>query len=57
MAAIEVHNKGDEEKMGLALNHIHEEDPTVEIDHNMELKQTLVNAQGELHLQVCRVGW
>ena len=49
VAAIEVHNKGDEEKMGLALNHIHEEDPTVEIDHNMELKQTLVNAQSELH--------
>ena len=54
VAAIEVHNKGDEEKMGLALNHIHEEDPTVEIDHNMELKQTLVNAQGELHLQVLK---
>jgi len=32
-AAIEVKNKGDEEKMGLALHHIHEEDPTVEIDH------------------------
>jgi len=53
-AAIEVHNKGDEEKMGIALNHIHEEDPTVSIDHNMELKQTLVNAQGELHLQVLK---
>lgn len=53
-AAIEVLNKGDEEKMGLALNHIHEEDPTVEIEHSMELKQTLVNAQGELHLQVLK---
>ncbi len=53
-AAIEVHNKGDEEKMGIALHHIHEEDPTVEIDHNMELKQTIVNAQGELHLQVLK---
>jgi len=53
-AAVEVKNKGDEEKMGLALHHIHEEDPTVEIDHNMELKQTIVNAQGELHLQVLR---
>lgn len=53
-AAIEVVNKGDEEKMGLALNHIHEEDPTVEIEHSMELKQTLVNAQGELHLQVLK---
>lgn len=53
-AAIEVKNKGDEEKIGLALHHIHEEDPTVEIDHNMELKQTIVKAQGELHLQVLR---
>lgn len=53
-AAIEVKNKGDEEKMGLALNHIHEEDPTVTIDHNMELKQTIVNAQGELHLAVIK---
>ncbi len=53
-AATEVHNKGDEEKMGLALHHIHEEDPTIMIDHNMELKQTIVNAQGELHLQVIK---
>lgn len=53
-AAIEVHNKGDEEKMGIALNHIHEEDPTVMIDHNMELRQTIVNAQGELHLAVIK---
>lgn len=53
-AAIEVKNKGDEEKLGLALHHLHEEDPTVMIDHNMELKQTIVNAQGELHLQVLK---
>ena len=53
-AAIEVHNKGDEEKMGIALHHIHEEDPTVQIDHNVELKQTIINAQGELHLQVIK---
>jgi elongation factor G len=53
-AAIEVHNKGDEEKMGMALNHIHEEDPTVTIDHNMELRQTIINAQGELHLAIIR---
>ncbi|MEZ5014887.1 MAG: elongation factor G [Chitinophagales bacterium] len=53
-AAIEVHNKGDEEKIGVALHHIHEEDPTVLIDHNMELKQTIINAQGELHLQVLK---
>ncbi|HPR29596.1 MAG TPA: GTP-binding protein, partial [Chitinophagales bacterium] len=45
-AAIHVHNKGDEEKMGMALNHIHEEDPTITIDHNMELKHTIINAQG-----------
>lgn len=53
-AAIEVHNKGDEEKMGIALNHIHEEDPTINVDHNMELKQTIVSAQGELHLAMLK---
>jgi elongation factor G len=53
-AAIEVHNKSDEEKMGMALNHIHEEDPTITIDHNMELKQTIVNAQGEMHLSMLK---
>ncbi|MBC8173126.1 MAG: elongation factor G, partial [Chitinophagales bacterium] len=53
-AAVEVHNKGDEEKMGLALHHIAEEDPTIIIDHNQELKQTIVNAQGELHLAVVK---
>ena len=54
-AAIHVHNKGDEEKMGMALNHIHEEDPTITIDHNMELKQTIINAQGEMHLAMLEV--
>ena len=54
IAAIQVHNKGDEEKMGLALNHIHEEDPTITIDHNMELKQTLITAQGELHMAMLK---
>lgn len=53
-AAIEVHNKGDEEKMGIALNHIHEEDLTITVDHNMELKQTIVSAQGELHLAMLK---
>ncbi|MBP7399391.1 MAG: elongation factor G [Chitinophagales bacterium] len=53
-AAIEVHNKGDEEKMGTALHHIHEEDPTISVDHNMELKQTIVSAQGELHLAMLK---
>ncbi|HAE14497.1 MAG: elongation factor G [Chitinophagales bacterium] len=53
-AAIHVHNKGDEEKMGMALNHIHEEDPTITIDHNMELKQTIINAQGEMHLAMLK---
>ncbi len=53
-AAVVVHNKGDEEKMSLGLHHIHEEDPTITIDHNMELKQTIVSAQGELHLAMLK---
>ncbi|MBC8047278.1 MAG: elongation factor G [Fimbriimonadaceae bacterium] len=48
--AVEMLNKGDEEKIGIALHHIAEEDPTIIMEHNQELKQTIVNAQGELHL-------
>lgn len=52
--AVEVANKSDEEKMGIALHHIAEEDPTIIIDHNVELKQTIINAQGELHLAMVK---
>lgn len=46
--------KGEEEKVGLGLNAIHEEDPTVVIEHSQELRQTLLHCQGELHLSVIK---
>jgi elongation factor G len=42
--------KGEEEKVGMALNAIHNEDPTIVVVHSQELRQTIVKAQGELHL-------
>ena len=52
--AITPKTKGEEEKVGLGLNAIHEEDPTVVIEHSQELRQTLLYCQGELHLAVIK---
>lgn len=46
--------KGDEDKLGLALNHLHEEDPTLVMEHSQELKQLILHAQGEMHLQTAK---
>jgi len=46
--------KGEEEKVGMGLNNLHAEDPTVKIEHSQELRQTIVYAQGELHLGVIK---
>ncbi|MDB4286354.1 elongation factor G, partial [bacterium] len=40
---------GDEEKMGVAINKLHEGDPTIIMEMSKELKQTLLHAQGGLH--------
>lgn len=47
-------NKGDEEKMAAALHHITEEDPTVIVQHSQELKQIILGAQGELHINMVK---
>lgn len=52
--AVEPVNKGDEEKVGNALHQLHEEDPTLIVEHSQELKQTILYAQGELHLAVAK---
>ncbi len=52
--AVSARNKGDEEKLGTALNEIHMEDPTLEVHYSKELKQLLLDCQGELHLAVTR---
>lgn len=50
--AIKPQTKGDEEKIISGLNKLMEEDPTFTITNNTETKQTLINGQGEQHIDV-----
>ncbi len=50
--AIEPKTKADQEKMGLALSRLAEEDPTFRISTNEETGQTLIAGMGELHLEI-----
>ena len=43
-------NAGDEDKMGVGLNKLMEEDPSFQVIHDGELSQTLLEGQGEMHL-------
>ncbi len=43
--------KGEEEKVGLGLHALQNEDPSYTVEHSQELRQTILHAQGELHLQ------
>ncbi|MGE0771392.1 MAG: elongation factor G [Cyclobacteriaceae bacterium] len=52
--AIVAQSKNDDEKMGEALNKIHQEDPTLLVQYSRELKQLILAGQGELHLMVCK---
>ncbi len=45
-------NKGDEDKIAMALHKIMEEDPTVILEQDAELHQQLLHGMGELHLEV-----
>lgn len=47
-------NQRDEEKLSAALHQIHEEDPTLHVEHSQELRQTIIHGQGELHLAICK---
>ena len=46
--------KGDEEKLILALHQLQEEDPTIQVENSQELRQIIVQGQGELHLAVMK---
>jgi len=50
--AVEAEKKGDEEKIISGLNRLAEEDPTFTITNNPETKQTLINGQGEQHIDI-----
>lgn len=50
--AIEPKTKADQEKMGIALQRLAEEDPTFKISGNEETGQTIISGMGELHLEI-----
>ena len=50
--AIEPKTKADQEKMGLALQKLAEEDPTFTVRSDEETNQTIIAGMGELHLDV-----
>ncbi len=50
--AIEPKTKNDQEKMGMALQRLAEEDPTFKIKSNLETNQTIIWGMGELHLEI-----
>jgi elongation factor G len=50
--AIEPKTKADQDKMGLALSRLSEEDPTFRVRSDTETGQTLISGMGELHLEV-----
>lgn len=50
--AVEPKSKGDQEKMGIALSKLAEEDPTFKTYSNEETGQTIIAGMGELHLDI-----
>jgi len=50
--AIEPKTKADQEKLGLAIQKLAEEDPTFRVENNAETGQTTVKGMGELHLDI-----
>ncbi len=50
--AIEPKTKADQEKMGIALQRLSEEDPTFRVRTDVETGQTIIAGMGELHLEV-----
>ncbi len=53
-AAIKAKDQADEEKLGKILNDAKYEDPTILVDYSKELKQTIIQGQGEHHLNILR---
>ena len=53
-AAIKCKDQADEEKLGKVLNDAKFEDPTILVEYSKELKQTIIQGQGEHHLNILR---
>jgi len=49
---IEPKTKADQEKMGMALHRLAEEDPTFRVEGDLETGETIISGMGELHLEV-----
>ena len=50
--AIEPKTKADQDKLGVALNKLAEEDPTFRVHTDAETTQTIISGMGELHLEI-----
>ncbi len=50
--AVEPKTKADQEKMGVALQRLAEEDPTFRVETDEETNQVLISGMGELHLEI-----
>ncbi|GGL66105.1 elongation factor G [Deinococcus aerolatus] len=50
--AIEPKTKADQEKMGIGLQKLAEEDPTFRVESDQESGQTTISGMGELHLEI-----
>jgi elongation factor G len=50
--AVEPRSKGDQEKLGMAIQRLSEEDPTFQVRTDDETGQTIIAGMGELHLEV-----
>ncbi len=50
--AIEPRTKGDQDKLGIAIQRLAEEDPTFQVRTDEETGQTIIAGMGELHLEV-----
>jgi translation elongation factor EF-G len=49
---IEPKTKADQEKMGMALHRLAEEDPTFRVAGDNETGETIISGMGELHLEI-----
>src|SRR3546814_2802942 len=50
--AVEPKTKADQEKMGIALNRLAQEDPSFRVTTDHESGQTIIKGMGELHLEI-----
>ena len=50
--AVEPKTKGDQEKMGVALSRLAQEDPSFQVSTDVESGQTVIKGMGELHLDI-----